>query len=177
VRSGKSINFYCSGYKTGLGFADDILIARIGGYDCFFSNERFNSARTEIAAHSTWEYSGGCDLILANAGLRMTSGSPPQPEAYLDFSTALSVNLEKMKAERAIDSVAGFFEKIVQFTEKYDGADPTWGFSDAEAKILAGSALKSVVFSLIPKPIREQIKQAFHFAVRDIDARNTADGT
>lgn len=175
VRSGRTVNFYCAGYKTGPGFEDDVLIARIGGYDWFFSTERFNAARTEITAHSTWEYSGGCDLILANAGLRMTSGPPPQPEAYLDFSTALAVNLEKMKAEHAIDSVAGFFEQIIKFTEKYDGSDPTWGFSDAEAKTLAGSALKSVVLSLIPKPIREHIKQAFHFAVRDIHARNTTD--
>jgi len=175
VRSGRAVNFYCAGYKTGVGFPDDVLIAQVGGYDCFFSTERFNTARTEITAHSTWEYSGGCDLILVNAGLRMTSDWPPQPKAYLDFSTAISVNLEKMKAEQAIDSVAGFFERIIKFTESYDGSDPTWGFSDAEAKTLAGSALKSVVLSLVPKPIREHIKQAFHFAVRDIHARSTAD--
>jgi hypothetical protein len=176
VRSGRTINFYCAGYKTGLGFPDDVLIAQdVGGYDCFFSTERFNEARSEITAHSTWEYSGGCDLILANAGLRMNPSAPSRPEAYLDFSTALSVNLEKMKAEHAIDSVAGFFEQIIKFTEKYNGSDPTWGFSDAEARTLAGSALKSVVLSLLPKSIRDHFKQAFHFAVRDIHARNTAD--
>jgi hypothetical protein len=107
-------------YKTGLGFPDDVLIAQdVGGYDCFFSTERFNEARSEITAHSTWEYSGGCDLILANAGLRMNPSAPSRPEAYLDFSTALSVNLEKMKAEHAIDSVAGFF---VASTVEVDGS-------------------------------------------------------
>ena len=130
----------------------------------------------KITAHSTWEYSGGCDLILANAGLRMPADSGRQAEAYLDFSTAIAVNLEKMKAEGAIDSVAGFFEQIIRFTEKYDGSDPTWGFSDAEAKTLAGSALKSVVsLADSERPSVDTSSRRFYFAVRDIHARKAGE--
>jgi hypothetical protein len=172
VRSGRSINFYCAGYKTGEPFSDDTLIGTIGGHKSFFSTARFDAARAALAAHSTWQYSGDCDLILANAGLRAWSPSPFSADAYLDFSSALSVNLDKMKTEGAIDSVPSFFEKIVNFTEQYDGSDPTWGFSDAEAKTLAGSALKSVLLSLLPKPVRSHFKQAFHFAVRDIHPKD-----
>ena len=107
------------------------------------------------------EDSGGADLLLTNARFDGTS-------AELDFSTAISADLVKMKSDGTINSVGSYFESIFQYSENQNGSDPTWGFSDQAGKRVAGSALRSLLISLLPKGLRDDAKHAFHDAVVDV---------
>jgi hypothetical protein len=99
-----------------------------------------------------WKYSGGVDLILTNARYDQTrervvnhiTGRYKQGLAYLDFSTAIVVNLDKAKADNAILSIETFFEQIFQYAETQEGDDPAWGFSDHMAMRVTSSAFKSL---------------------------------
>ena len=51
-----------------------------------------------------------------------------------DFSSAITADLMKMKAEGAIQSVDSYFEAIFRYSEHQNGTDPTWGFSDHMGK-------------------------------------------
>ena len=55
-----------------------------------------------------------------------------------------------------------------RFAQTQSGADPTWGFSDRQGIRVAGSALKRVVVSLLPKELGDEAKRAAHFAVSDV---------
>jgi len=155
-RSGNHINFYCAGFELGWDLATasdaDVLAA--------YSDYEFDKFRCEIESRSKWRYSGGADLLLANARFDGV-------EAELDFSSMISANLVKMKSDAAIDSVDSFFEQIFQYAEVQDGTDPTWGFSDSRGKSLVPSALKSLLISLLPEGLRADTKKAFHFVVSD----------
>ncbi len=159
IRSGPHINFYCAGFRRGWGLSHT---AESNALD-FYSDEDFQDFRSEIEGRSKWRYSGGADLLLTNArfdGLR----------AWLDFSSIISADLMKMKADGAISSVDSFFEAIFRYAENQDGSDPTWGFSDHAGKRVAGSALKSLLISLLPKGLQDDAKHAFYFTVSDATA-------
>jgi hypothetical protein len=156
-RSGHSINFYCAGFEVGWDLAatpdTDILTA--------YSDTEFDAFRRDIETRCKWRYSGGADLLLANA--RFDGW-----EVAIDFSSMISANLVKMKSDGAIDSVDSFFERIFQYSETQDGTDPTWGFSDSSARSLIPSALKNLLISFLPEGLRADSKKAFHFVVSDL---------
>lgn len=173
-RSGDFITFYICGYSVTHRKNDAACV--VDGRRWEFDDRIFDDLRRYIEGASTWTYSGAVDLILANASLwecghetgadgktRVTDYS-----ASLDFSSALCANLEKMKAIGAIDSVETFFEDIFRHAERQDGLDPTWGFSDKQGMKVAGSALKHLVLSLLPEPLRKDVEKAPHFAIRNI---------
>lgn len=74
-----------------------------------------------------------------------------------------------MKTDGAIVSVEQFFESIFRFAEEFDGSDPAWGFSDAQGRAIAGSALKRLVLSLLPKKLSDEAERAVHFVAKDIN--------
>jgi hypothetical protein len=152
LRSGKHINFYCSGFLPD--WNPSLNPDR-------YSNRAFEQFRFEIEGRSTWRYSGGADLLLTNARF-------DGQIAWLDFSSAISADLIKMKADGAIHSVDSFFEAIFRYAQNQDGSDPTWGFSDQQGKRVAGSAFKSLLISLLPKGLQDDARRAFHFAVSDV---------
>jgi len=86
----------------------------------------------------------------------------------LDFDSALSITLERLKHDGALADVGILFERIFAYGEAYQGSDPTWGFSDREGKTLVASALRNVVLSILPKPLREDAKTAFHFVSKSL---------
>jgi hypothetical protein len=59
---------------------------------------------------------------------------------------------------------------VFRYAEHQNGTDPTWGFSDQAGKGIAGSALRSVLISLLPKPLQADAKRAWYFAVSDLNA-------
>lgn len=162
-RSGDNINFYCPGFVSGFDpgtYSDDA--SALGTY----SDSQFNEIRSKIEARSSWRYSGGADLLLTNA--RLSHGC-----AYLDFSSAIAVDLIKLKAEKVVDSVDSLFERIFQYAENQDGSDPTWGFSDRSGLRLVGSALKNMLLESLPKGLQKDAKSAFHFVVSDVSLKST----
>ncbi len=110
-----------------------------------------------------WRYSGDCDLLLINgyydASVR---------RGRLDFTSAIVCHLDAMKEKQAISSVSCFFESIFQYAERADGDDPAWGFSDNQGTQRAGSALRRLVLSLLPKELGKDAERVAYFAVTDI---------
>jgi hypothetical protein len=160
-RSGKHINFYCAGYIPYGGAIEDYRTFGVDGW--VFSTPKFDAFRQEIEARSRWRSRGDCDLLLMNAYYDTSAR-----RAALDFTSAIVCHLDAMKAEGAISSVPSFFESIFQYAEHADGDDPAWGFSDSQGLSAAGSALKRVVLSLLPKEIGKDAEKVAHFAVTDI---------
>jgi hypothetical protein len=92
----------------------------------------------------------------------------PSKKARLDLSSMVCCQLDLMKTDQAIQSVERFFESVFRFAESADDTDPTWSFSDKQGFGIAGSALKRVVLSLLPKGLDAEYKKAEHFAVRAV---------
>jgi len=163
-RSGDNIDFFCAGYRR---YGPD---AERGEKPVteddppwFFNLRLYDQFRRQIQQLSTWRYSGEADLLLMNANFNEASG-----EVSLDFTSAIACDLDRMVKDGAIQSVRRFFEQIFQFAEGAQMPDPTWGFSDKQGLRTAGSALKRVVLSLLPRNLGDDYKRAEHFAIRDI---------
>lgn len=163
-RSGKHIDFFFAGYTYPHppvpGF---INIPVPGRADWLYSSELFNKFRQEIEAKTKWQYSGGCDLLLTNARLDTHEDS-----AVIDFTSTIACQLDSMKDDKAISSVEQFFESVFRFAESASGKDPTWGFSDRQGLALAGSALKRVALSFLPKSLDTDVTKVQHFAIHDV---------
>jgi hypothetical protein len=166
-RAGKHIDFFCAGYTQGWEGGQDPYGCRdykkAGLEGWVFSNERFVNLCKELSELSRWKYSGETDLILLNAEY-----DPPGRSSRLDFSSTILCRLDTMKRDKAIGSVAEFFERIFQYTESADPDDPTWGFSDKEGVKQVGSAVERFVLGLLPGKVSESYKRTKHFAVVDV---------
>jgi hypothetical protein len=168
-RSGNHIDFYFAGYITLFlsGYSTTpphfVSVPVPGRGDWLYNSELFNKFRQEIEAKTTWLYSGACDLLLTNARFDAAKDT-----AVLDFTSTIACQLDSMKDDKAIPIVERFFESIFRFAENATGRDPTWGFSDRQGLALAGSALKRVALSFLPKSLEADVKKAEYFAIRDV---------
>lgn len=126
----------------------------------------FNNFRKDLESLTSWQYSGGSDLLLANANF-----DTAKYEALIDFSSVVLCQLDKMLEDKAIPSVEQFFESVFRFAESSSDQDPCWGFSDAQGWKIGGSALKRMALSFLPKGFAETYTQAEHFAVSDVSAK------
>jgi hypothetical protein len=79
-----------------------------------------------------------------------------------------------MLSKKAIDSVGSYFEEIFGTPNGKTVFDPTWGFSDSRGFGAVISALKALVLSLLPKPLRPAVEKAAFSAVRDLTRREAA---
>lgn len=165
-RSGDNIDFFCAGYRR---YGEDPGPEEKAVTDddppWVFNLWLYNQFRRQVEQLSTWRYSGEADLLLMNAKFDEAGG-----KSSLDFKSAIACDLDRMVKDGAIQSVRRFFEDIFQFAETAQIADPTWGFSDEQGLRTAGSALKRVVLSLLPRHLGEDYRRAEHFAIRDISA-------
>jgi hypothetical protein len=148
-RSADHVDFFCMGFT--LNAPRD------------FSHVSFLRAVDHFERETQWRYTGENDLILLNAVL-----DPETKRVTLDYSSAVVLPLDEAVRKKAIKSAPEFFERIIAYASRYRGDDPTWGFSDALVKPLAGSALKRFLLSLLPKFIRTETEHALFFAIRDI---------
>ena len=164
-RSGDHVHFFFAGYDRYRQRPGFIRVAVPGMDDWGYGPEVFNDIRQQIESRTKWQYSGGCDLLLTNA--RFDSATQ---KADIDFSSTIVCQLDAMKEDKAIPSVERFFESIFRFAESADDRDPTWGFSDKQGLSVAGSALKRVVLSLLPRNLAADYRKAVHFAIRDVAA-------
>ncbi len=128
-----------------------------------YSSEMFNKFRSEMQKKTTWKYSGGSDLILANAKYDREAN-----DVTLNFSTAVVCQLDKMKELKAFQSVEQYFEMIFQYAEESGNQSNTLDFSD-QAGVSAGrSSIKSIALSCLPKNAGKEIEKISQFAVSDI---------
>jgi len=161
-RSGNNIDFFCAGYSR-FGFTSGERPVTQDDPPWMFSIEAFDSFRRDIEGHSRWRYSSEADLLLMNGKRGNADGS-----ASLDFSSSIVCDLDRMIRDHAIHSARRFFEDVFRFAEGVEKPDPTWGFSDEMGARTAGSALKRVILSLLPRDLGTDYQRAEHFAVRDV---------
>jgi hypothetical protein len=163
-RSGDHIDFFFAGYTYPHPPVHGYISVPVPGQqDWLYSPRLFNRFREEIESRTKWRYSGACDLLLLNSRF-----DGHDEIAEVDFDSAIVCQLDSMKEDKAIKSVEQFFETIFRFAQSASGKDPTWGFSDKQGVRVAGSALKRVALSFLPKGLDEDIKKAEHFAVQAI---------
>jgi hypothetical protein len=166
-RAGRHIHFFCVGYGAYWppgSVPDAEKVLTIDGTDWLYSDRLFNEFRAELERTTAWHYSGGTDLLLTNA-----TWDAAHRSADLDFSTALSMNLEQAIADEAIPGVGRWFERIFRFAENsHDGNDPTWGFSSNAGLVAARSGLVSAVLSFLPGRFGAEAQKLPHFLVADL---------
>jgi hypothetical protein len=90
--------------------------------------------------------------------------------ASLDFSSTIVCDLDRMIRDKAIQSIRRFFEDVFRFADGVGAPDPTWGFSDSMGVQTAGSALKRVILSLLPRDLGADYSRAEHFVIRDVSS-------
>jgi hypothetical protein len=161
-RSGDHVDFFCAGYSR-YGHTPGERPVTDDDPPWMFSAEAFDRFRRDIERRSRWRYSGEADLLLMNGKCGNDERS-----ASLDFGTSIVCDLERMIRDGAIHSCRRFFEDVCRFAEEVQAPDPTWGFSDEMGVRTAGSALKRVILSLLPKEIGGDYRRAEHFVIRDV---------
>ena len=146
-RSGVNMDFFCVGFHR---------------ENANFDEEDFVGTVQAFEGKCQWRFSGETDLVILNARY-----DEADRKAVLEFSSVVSLTLERAQEDKAFGSVPAFFEQLIRFTEGYDGTDPAWGFSDAQGLRVGGSALKQLLLSLLPESLRGDAKKAFHLYIHD----------
>ncbi|NIY94625.1 hypothetical protein [Vibrio diazotrophicus] len=110
-----------------------------------------------------WKYSGGTDLMIVNARLNSSSD-----EGYLDFASAIPLNLESVKQKANYLEIGMFFETIFNFSEEYIGKNPTSALSDEFGKSALRGAFKELAYRSIPKDTKGKVQEGLLFASSDL---------
>jgi len=167
-RSGESIDFFCGGYGMYWEshedeFPDQQIVAKGETRNWLFSSLKFNEFRKEIESKTRWQYSGSVDLLLTNVQYNSEN-----QEVYLDFSSTLVLNLEKMISTGAIQSIEMFFEEIFRFAENTKSNNPTSSFSDKQGVSLGSNAFKQFLLSFLHKQLKDEFNKLESFVLKDV---------
>lgn len=161
-RSGNHIDFLFAGYSSiSSGLHSEVEIA--GPEQWFYDPRKFASIKIQIEDRTKWKFGGECELLLTNARFNRETN-----RAELDFTSTICCQLNKMKEDRAISSVASFFESVFRYAESATGDDPTWGISDRLGLNVGRSTLKRLILELLPRGLGADYRRAEHFAVRNV---------
>lgn len=162
-RSSHFVDIFCIGYlPLSNARQSGPPVAMVGGRQWSFETAAFEGCRRDLERETNWKYSGETDLVLAVARKEQCR------HAWIDYSCAISCNLEQMLRDGAVTSVRSFFERIFQAGEAYRGEDPVWRLSDALGLQVGSNMLVECILNLLPDRVRGSYKAARHFAVRDV---------
>jgi hypothetical protein len=128
-----------------------------------YSDAAFDSVRREIESSSSWQYKDGVELLLFNATRNKKTGA-----ASLDFHSAIALDLQELRKLRPPEPIASLIGRIANYCDQYSGDDPTWGFSDKMGFHMAGSALWSLILSLLPEGLRNDAGTARLFVTQNL---------
>lgn len=163
VRSGQGTVFYFAGYFEARDHHPPDAERASGQSEWVFSSDAFNTFRAELEKRSRWKYSGGSDLIL----LTSRRGSRSE-DVDLDWSSALSVNLEKAKNDGAFLSVSMLFERIFRSAEERTRPDAVFEVSESLGGSVAKQALWHALVSFLPEGVRGDATIARHFVTENL---------
>jgi hypothetical protein len=166
-RSGDNITFYCAGYQELPPNSNQNIIATVDGKNWAFSNDAFCRSVAAVEQDTTWQYSGGTEILLVNTHL-LTIPYCNDTLDMVDMSTAVICQLDIMLKDEAIESVEIFLETIFRYAESCDNEDPTWGFSTEIMKRKATGGILAVILSLLPEAITKNMNKVKHFIAWDI---------
>ena len=166
-RSSYFVDFFCLGYMppSDRTNPDEKPVTSVGGRPWMFNAAAFEGCRRDLENQTRWKYSGETDLVLAVAR------KPQNGRAWIDYSSAISCNLEDMLRDGAITSVRSFFEQIFIAGESYKSSDPIWSLSDKLGVKVGGSLIIESVLALLPDQVKKSYKAAQHLAVRDVSRK------
>lgn len=154
-RSGKSIHFYLPGYGAywhGV-YPDEENVAKIGGAQWSFSNQKYVEFIEALEGHSRWKYSGESELLL----IEYVNGK-------LDYSNVLKFHLDAMLRDEAIASVNVFFESIFRYASQQASLTQV---SDINALKALGQVTMDCILAELPRFFRGAIKKERHYLVND----------
>ena len=191
-RSGDYINFYCVGYGRFWPdyeymrreypemvpeeiypdyeslYDDRIEVAHEEG-SCspwLFSPRAFSALIRDIEGRTTWQYSGGVELLLLNA-----TNEGERHSFVLDYSRVMSVDLVKAKKHGTIESVHHLFEDIFRIARKRKPGFHVDDISDELGAKTFWNEAKSWLIDIIPSSIGKKAKSISFFAIHDIKAK------
>lgn len=163
--SGPHTHFYFPGYRQTDEYDSLAVSPATSDAPAYkFDASSFHEFKDLIQLKTKWKYSGGTDLILANARYDRI-----RKEGYLDFSCTICLQLESVQDEKRFPEIGMFFERIFQFAREYSGDNPVWGLSDRFAGGLAIQLAKDVGISLLPGNVKDTASAAFKYAALDIN--------
>jgi hypothetical protein len=175
LRSEHHIDFFCIGYGAWLprdeGHQIEDVVNGPGRIPWQFDYTAFNQFVSRIEQETDWSYSDGVDLLLVNG-----SYDPHSDTAELDFSRAISLELDELKNTKALLTVERFFGRIFRFAQSSNGLDPLWGYHRDLLVNQSVPALRLVVEALLPKWATESIDGALSIAklwIKDIRRRDS----
>jgi hypothetical protein len=167
-RSDAFTDFFCAGYGAfgGPGVpSDSRRLDDVRHVEWWYSATAFNNFLHEVERRTRWTYKGGTDIIIVNA--RHDSKTHA---AWLDFSSAIAINLEQAKKDEAMRDVPELAEAIFWFAKNINESkdDPVWAYSDQRGVRVLRRSLKDMLISFLPESLRPDAKAAFHFVTTDI---------
>jgi hypothetical protein len=135
----------------------------------FFSPLLFNQFLQEMESRTTWRYSGGTDFILATARY-----DEHTKNAWIDFDSPVSIDLELAKHDDAILNVPHLFETIFRLAKDLNESteDPAKVISDKIGLSIAQGGLKEFILSSLPESLRKSARSAFHFASKNFKKKD-----
>ncbi len=140
-------------------------------YDWLYSDEAFDSLRREVEGATVWKYNDGVELLLFNATKNRSSGA-----ASLDFHSAVAIDLQEFRRLRPSETVAALIGRLARYCERYEGNDPTWGFSDEEGLEAGKSGLWNLFVGLLPEGLRNDAGAARLFVTKNLSKRTSFEG-
>jgi len=162
-RSKTYINLFCCGYGAYWPrdkYPDLKSVTCIDGEDWSYSDKAFVGAVEEFESRTKWKFSGENELLILDV-------SPSDNENELNINNAIVCNLEKMKKDKAFESVRAYLESLIRYASGNSAAD-TWEFSDLNGAQVGINLLKDGILGLLPKPLQDSYRKAENFAVRQI---------
>lgn len=162
-RSGSSTDFYFAGFSDhewNDGFQKVELPGRGTWY---YSPKAFQEFRVDVEAKTKWRYSGGVDLILCVA-----RWDAQQEQATVDFSCAITCQLDSMKDAKAFTSIEQYFESIFRHAESDSSNASVFAFSDELAGKHIRSELTRLALSVLPSQLSASWEKIAPHAVTDI---------
>jgi hypothetical protein len=166
-RSGEHLDLFCVGYTKkphDRTLQQTQPTAWVKGVKWWFDQDAFVKVCKEIQEDSKWEYSGGTELLVANARSYFE-------EATIDYSSVIPCKLEQMQSDKAINNVREFFEKLFKEAENPTPGDPISRLSDRLGLKLALSSIKKLILDLILKGLDEEYTKARHFVLSDLSKK------
>jgi hypothetical protein len=170
LRAGRYVDFFFAGFDGDTLYNHSPFSYEIDGPDgkkWLFDERDFNIWRYELEQVSKWRYSGGNDLVLANARYDENKRLP-----YIDMENAICMTLEEVQRSGDVPEIGMILENIFRYAENPQPNDPVWGFSDELGKKIGSTALRKLFVSFLPKSLQKSADHAFHYAVRDLGAKN-----
>lgn len=162
-RSGNSADFFFAGFSEfplDESFVELDLVVKRRWY---YSSKAFDEFRRDIEKRTSWQYSGGSDLILCVA-----EWDRRRKQAVINFSLAISCQLDSMKENKAFSSVEQYFEEIFRYAENNHLAPSIVELSDRLGVQRAGQELKRAVLSLLPGQVGAAFDRIAPHAVKNI---------